>query len=134
MIRSGFHHLAVVDADGYAVGFVSALDLIRARHGLPASHPAAAPLYATTADDLWSDAIEFSEAGLADVPAQPGRFVLVADDDLVWTEPCHDLRGRLTELVERPVDRIAFFLEGGPLRLHIAVLEDGPHRVLGAQG
>jgi len=41
LAESGVHHLVVVDANGRAVGMLSALDVVRALAGLPPKHPAA---------------------------------------------------------------------------------------------
>ncbi len=41
----GLHHLVVVDADGVAVGMVSAIDFVRALVRLPVTHPQAFDRY-----------------------------------------------------------------------------------------
>jgi CBS domain-containing protein len=41
LANSNVHHLVVLDRDGRAVGMLSAVDVVRALLGLPATHPVA---------------------------------------------------------------------------------------------
>jgi CBS domain-containing protein len=45
LLDSGMHHLVVVDADGVAIGMVSAIDFVRAFSGRATTHPVAFSAY-----------------------------------------------------------------------------------------
>ncbi|MCA9649782.1 MAG: CBS domain-containing protein [Myxococcales bacterium] len=134
MADSGFHHLAVTDAEGHAVGFVSAVDLLRAELGRPPHHPSLAPFHDPRRGLPWVDAGPFAAATAAELPSAPGHLVLLAGSRIAWVESCHDLHHRAHDLLQHPPARVVLFLDGGPLRIRYAVLDEGHHRVLGAKG
>lgn len=131
--HTGFHHLVVVDADHRAVGFLSAIDLIRAsqgwtRPGAPDSEPPPG-----SPELEWSDVEMLTEMGVLAAPEGPGVFVLMrVPDDLpptvVWVQGATDLRQRLGELLEEPPPRLARYLERGHLRFRAAAVPDVSQR------
>ncbi len=97
------HHLVVVDGAGVAIGIVSTLDLLRALLGMPPHHPAMFPHWDETTEVSWTDDWPLDEGNCARAPAAPGVLVLVSDafgkSDVVWAEPCADVRQRASELL-----------------------------------
>jgi CBS domain-containing protein len=131
--HTGFHHLVVVDADHRAVGFISAIDVIRAqqgwtRPGAPPSEPAPA-----SPELEWSAREKLTETGILAAPEGAGIFVLLrVPEDLpstvVWAQAATDLRERLGELRRDPPPRIARYLERGQLWFRAASVPDQAHR------
>jgi CBS domain-containing protein len=131
--HTGFHHLVVVDAEHRAVGFVSAIDVIRAqqgwtRPGAPSAEPAPA------APELeWSGEEKLSETGILAAPEGAGIFVLLrVPEDLaptvLWAQATTDLRKRLGELLRDPPPRLARYLERGHLCFRAAAVPDEARR------
>lgn len=131
--HTGFHHLVVVDGDHRAVGFVSAIDVIRAQQGwtrpgaAPAEPPPAAP------DLEWSADERLTETGLLAAPEGPGLFVLLrVPDDLpptvLWAQATSDLRRRLSDLLDDPPPRLARYVERGQLHFRAAAVPDEAKR------
>lgn len=131
--HTGFHHLVVVDAEHRAVGFVSAVDVIRAlqgwtRPGAPPAEPAPA-----SPELEWSAQEVLSETGILAAPEGAGIFVLLrVPDDLpstvLWAQSSKDLRERLGQLLADPPPRLARYLERGHLRFRAASVPDDAQR------
>lgn len=109
MTERSRHHLACVDEDGRAVGFVGALDVLRGLTGVPVPHPQAFAHHERASGLTWSDdaLLTFDHARAA--PAEPGIFRLVdaapgRPNLVVWSESTPDLRHRLNELLSRPAE------------------------------
>jgi CBS domain-containing protein len=127
--HTGFHHLVVVDGDHRAVGFVSAIDVIRAqqgwtRPGAPSAEPApGAPQLE------WSAEQKLTETGILAAPEGPGVLVLLrVPQDLpstvLYAKSTGDLRGLLTDLLEDPPPRLARYVERGHLCFRAAAVPD----------
>lgn len=131
--HTGFHHLVVVDADHHAVGFVSAIDVIRAQHGW--TRPGAPPAEPAPASPNleWSGQEKLTETGILAAPEGAGVFVLLrVPKDLpptvLWAQATTNLRERLGELREEPPPRIARYLERGHLFFRAAAVPDEAQR------
>lgn len=131
--HTGFHHLVVVDADHHAVGFVSAIDVIRAEQGWtrPGAPPSEPPPASPELE--WSGQERLTETGILAAPEGPGIFVLLrVPEDLpptvLWAQATTDLRERLGELCDDPPARIARYLERGHLSFRAASVPDEAHR------
>jgi CBS domain-containing protein len=102
------HHLACIDHSGRAVGFVSAVDLLRALVGLPAKHPSTFPHYDASTGLTWTDAQPLTAAGVLEgAPDAPGLYVLVTSramepEVVVWSEATVNVRSRLLDLTTSP--------------------------------
>lgn len=127
--QTGFHHLVVVDGEHRAVGFVSAIDVIRAnqgwsRPGAPAGEPAPAAAHLE-----WSASQELTEIGQQAAPEGPGVLVLLrVPDDLpptmLWVQSTSNLRGLLREFLDDPPPRLARYLERGHLHFRAAAVPE----------
>ena len=98
MADTGFHHLVVVDAEGRAVGFVSAIDLLREGLGRTTSHPSLAPFYDPRTGLSWVEGGTFEAAAIEPLPQAPGHLMLMAGSQIAWVDSCHDLRHRAADL------------------------------------
>jgi CBS domain-containing protein len=131
--RTEFHHLVVTDVDGRAIGFVSAIDVIRAQLGwIPTEVPADDKPPAGLDLD-WSGDESFTKDGLQAAPAGPGVFVLTRITDehppsIIWAETNDDLPRRLNDLLDDPPPRIARILERGRLHFRAASVADAAQR------
>jgi len=131
---TGFHHLPVVDRDGRAVGFVSALDVVRGLIGEPAPHPSVFPHLEPQTGVTWTDEHPLSFDHIEAAPAGPGVLVLVHGgsghpDRVVWAEQAEDVRARLAELLSpecRP--RLRRWFKPGTLRFRAALVPDPEQR------
>jgi CBS domain-containing protein len=146
LARSGHHRLVVVDAEGKAVGNVSALDVLRELSGLPAAHPAAFPHFDRKTQLVWTDARPLTLDEIEAAPDGPGLLMLILGapglpERVVWAEACRDVYARLVDILSTPQsDRpiLARWLERGPLRFRAAPVEDvdrgrsALHRILAA--
>jgi predicted transcriptional regulator len=126
--QTGFHHLPVVDAVGRAVGFVSALDLLRGLLGLPAEHPAAFPHVDERTGLVWSNDRPLDWSYVESAPDGPGVLMLIESragypDRIVSAEAPQSLRGRLVQILGNP-DR------GANLLFRVAASENGEMREL----
>lgn len=131
--HTGFHHLVVVDGDHHAVGFVSAIDVIRAQMGWtrPGAPPVEPPPAAPELE--WSAQEKLSETGLLAAPEGPGLFVLLrVPEDLpptvLWAQASGNMRARLAELLEEPPARLARYVERGHLYFRAAGVPDEAQR------
>ena len=77
LAAAGFHHAPVVDREGVLVGFVSALDLLRAFVGQPATHPDTFPHWDEATGAAWTDELVVNDARLAEAPRGPGVIVYI---------------------------------------------------------
>lgn len=124
---TGYHHLAVVDGAGRAVGFLSAIDVIRAHLRRRILHPDVSdggPV------PRWSETAWLTSEQLASAPAGGGVLTLIArgkdtPDTVVWAESAENLRARLQQLLDDPPDRLLWYLEGGPLAFRTAPAPTG---------
>ena len=124
--ESGFHHVLVVDAEQHGVGFLSAIDIIRAqlgwhRPGGADEEPAPGPW----AQLEWTDEEKLTETGLLAAPGKAGLLLMQRDmpdgtKHVVWAESCPNVRNRLLELWQEPPARIARLLERGSLTFRAA--------------
>ncbi len=130
--ETGYHRLAVVDDDGVAVGVVSALDLVRAIAGLPASHPAGFSHYDAPTDAVWTDDAVFGEANIARAPDGPGVLLLKYGgpglrEVVVWGEAAENVRERLQRILAAPAEVVPLvgqWLRKGTLRFRAAAVAD----------
>lgn len=109
MAERSRHHLACVDDEGRAVGFVGVLDVLRGTIGAPVPHPVAFSHFDPASGLTWTDdaLLTFDHARVA--PAEPGLFKLIdaapdRSDRVVWSEATPDLRRRLNELLSNPAE------------------------------
>jgi CBS domain-containing protein len=133
LARTELHHLVVTDTKGLAVGFVSAIDVIRAQLGWIPTEVPTDDRPPAGLDLPWSGDESFSKAGLQAAPAGPGIFVLTRITDehppsIIWAETTEDLSRRLTALLEDPPPRIARVLERGRLHFRAAAVPDADQR------
>ncbi len=134
---SGLHHLVVVDDTQRAVGFLSAVDVIKAFLN-PSEGAEKAPVRVAGSLE-WSDHERLSTAGLLAAPDGPGVFVLLTVDPgrpevFNWAEESDNVRARLRTLLADPPPRLARFIEADRIRFRAATAEteDERQRVLSA--
>ena len=107
MAQRGCRRLVVVDKDGFMVGVVSSIDVLRGLTGVPATHPDTFPHFDKDTGLVWSDDATLDEAAIAGAPHGPGVLVLVHGgtnraETIVWTEGVYDVHERLQSIVTRP--------------------------------
>lgn len=131
----GYHHAPVVDREGALVGFVSALDLLRAFVGQPAAHPDTFPHWDEETGAAWTDEIVLGDAHIADAPRGPGVIVFLEGgrgrtETVIAVDETHDVRARLLDLLTNPSQRpeLERALAAGRLRFRAAVIADPRHR------
>lgn len=122
---TGYHHLAVVDGAGRAVGFLSAIDVLRAQLGRRVLHPDLFPYASAGPNVAWSARAGLDDAGVAGAPTDAGMLVLLAHGDgapdtVVWAETAHNVQTRLRQLRDDPPERLFWYLEGGGLGFRTA--------------
>jgi CBS domain-containing protein len=98
------HHLVVVDGSGTAVGMLSVVDVLRALLDLPTRHPRTFPHWDQAAAVSWTDDWPVDERAAQHAPSAPGILVLATSrlgeiEKVLWVEPCHDLRARVSSLI-----------------------------------
>lgn len=133
---SGRRHLVAVDAEGRAVGLVSALDVVRGLLGLPIAHPDAFPHFDELLHVCWSDQLPMDLAHVDAAPSAAGLLVLIrgrpgVPDRPVWAEACHNVQSRLLDLLTLPQTDSPILqrnLERDDLRFRTAVVADPEHR------
>jgi hypothetical protein len=107
--ETGYRHLVVVDADGHAIGMLSALDALRGVLGLPAPHPAAFPHLDLRAGAYFTDDAPLDSGHIDAAPDGPGVLALIhgvagAADRVVWVESTNNVRSRLVDMLSTPQD------------------------------
>lgn len=135
LAAGGFHHAPVVDGEGRVVGFVSALDLLRAFVGQPTPHPAGFPHFDEATGVVWTDDHPLTDAHLDAAPDAPGVLALVEGgrgcaERVIAVEETHNLRARLLDLVSEPTGRLELdrALSLGTLRYRAAAVDDARRR------
>ena len=135
LAANGFHHAPVVSGDGTLVGFISALDLLRAFVGQPASHPDTFPHWDEATEAAWTDEHVLNDARLADAPQGPGVVVYIEGgrgrkESVVAVDQTHDVRARLLDFLSDPDARpdLARAFAAGRLRYRAAAIVDPKHR------
>jgi CBS domain-containing protein len=136
-VESGVHHLVVLDAEGRAVGFISALDLLRGLIGLPAAHPPTFPHYDAQSGVAFTDDIPFDLERVQLAPDGPGVFCLIEGgrdrrEVPSWAEASHNVRARLYDLLspsQSEDSRLLQLLHNLPrLRFRAAAVPDSAQR------
>lgn len=125
IVATGYHHLVVVDDRERAVGFLSAVDVLRAVMDPPADEPMLPGL----TELEWTAVERLSDPGLSAAPEGPGVLVLMRADHghtptITWAETCDSVQGRLLDLRENPPPRLARLLESDRLRYRAASVPD----------
>jgi CBS domain-containing protein len=135
LAAGGFHHAPVVDGDGALVGFVSALDLLRAFVGQPAAHPDTFPHWDEATGAAWTDELVLSDAHIDAAPRGPGVVVYIEGgrgrkETVIAVDETHDVRARLLDLLANPSQRpdLERPLAAGRLRFRAASIADPKHR------
>jgi CBS domain-containing protein len=136
LARRGLHHAPVVDGDGRVVGFVSALDLLRALFDLPPRHPPATLRRDPHTGALWGDDARLDPPHAEAAPAAPGVLVVVEQhghrsERVIIVEACDELRARVREIVAALAASRPFAREiaHGDLRFRCAVIDDPAERL-----
>jgi len=135
LAAGGFHHAPVVDAEGAVVGFVSALDLLRAFVGQPAAHPDTFPHWDAATSAAWTDELVLSDAHVGAAPRGPGVIVYIEGgrgrkETVIAVDQTHDVRARLLDLLTNPAQRpeLERALAARRLRFRAAAIGDPKHR------
>ena len=136
LARTDYHHLAVVDDRGRAIGMVSAADLLRGLLGIPARHPAAFPHLDRELNVTWTDDELLEQDRLSAAPEGAGVIVLLhggrgVAEVPVWVESCARVHTRLEELLFIPqadTPALAAILKQGHLRFRAAAVVDPARR------
>jgi CBS domain-containing protein len=135
LAAGGYHHAPVLNREGRLVGFVSALDLLRAFVGQPAAHPDTFPHWDAATRSAWTDELVLSEARVDAAPRGPGVVVYVQGgrghkEEVVAVEQTHDVHARLLDFLSDPETRpdLARALAAGNLRYRAAAISDPTHR------
>jgi CBS domain-containing protein len=136
LARRGLHHAPVVDAEERVVGFVSALDLLRALFELPPRHPAATLRRDPHTGALWSDDARLDAPHAEAAPTAPGVLIVVEQrghrsERVIVVEACDELRVRVREIVVALAASPPFAreIERGALRFRCAMIDDPGERL-----
>ena len=132
LAETGRHRLIVVDAEGRAIGVVSALDVLRGLLGLPITHPAAFPHFDAETRLTWTDDVPLDLGHLDIAPDGPGLLQLVhggagLPERVVWVESCENVYTRLTDMLvepQRDTPILAWWLAQKPLWFRAAAAAD----------
>lgn len=130
--ETGFHRLVVVDAEGEAVGMLSALDVVRGLVGMPAFRPSVFPHYDDTHDLTWTNDTVLDLDRIEVAPDGPGILVLIhggagKPERVVWVESAQNVRKRLIYMLSAPGDNplaLQHWLSLGGLRFRAASQAD----------
>lgn len=135
LAENDIHHLVVVDEQGRATGFLSALDVVRGLIGLPAPHPAAFPHLDSDTGISWTDDIPLALDQVKGAPDGPGVWVLIhggvdTPEAMVWAESADNVCTRLIDLLSLPQKepKLVTYLERGDLRFRAAAVTDPDQR------
>jgi CBS domain-containing protein len=131
LAHTGYHHLVVIDQQRRAIGFLSALDVLRGLIGLPARHPASFPHFDEDTGLRWTDDTLFNLEHIDLAPDGPGVFVLIHGgagmaESVAWVESAPNIRGRLLQMLATlPAEQsqLAGWLRRGQLRFRAASVE-----------
>jgi len=129
-----YHHLVVVDAGGYVVGMVSALDIIRGLMGLPAPHPASFPHLDRETGLSWTDDLPLELSEIHAAPDGPGVLVLLhggagVAERVLWAESSESVRDRLKQMLTTvQPGLLGAWLAYGGLRFRAASAPDPAER------
>lgn len=132
LAETGRHRLVVLDAEGRAIGVVSALDVVRGLLGLPAAHPPAFPHLDEETRLTWTDDVPLDVDRLDMAPDGPGLLQLVhggagLPERVVWVESCENVYTRLTDMLAEPqTDQpvLAWWLAQNSMRFRAAAAAD----------
>lgn len=136
--ETGFHRLVVVNAEGEAVGMLSALDVVRGLVGMPAFRPSVFPHYDHALDLVWTNDTVLDLDRVEAAPDGPGILVLIhggagKPERMVWVESAQNVRKRLIYMLSAPSDNplaLQHWLALGGLRFRAASQEDPGAREL----
>lgn len=130
--ETGFHRLVVVDAEGGAVGMLSALDVVRGLVGMPAFRPSVFPHYDHTLGLTWTNDTVLDLDRIEAAPDGPGILVLIdggagKPERMVWVESAQNVRKRLIDMLSAPAENplaLQHWLALGGLRFRAASQAD----------
>jgi CBS domain-containing protein len=135
LAQQDLHHVAVVDQDGVAVGFLSTLDVIRGLRGLPIRHPLAFPHLDAQTGVSWTNDLEPQLDVLRSAPDGPGVWILIQEGagarrTIVWAEASANVCSRLIDLVSLPQSEpsLAQLLAQDTIRVRAASVSDPEQR------
>lgn len=134
--ETGFHRLVVVDAEGEAVGMLSALDVVRGLVGMPAFRPSVFPHYDHALGLTWTNDTVLDLERIEAAPDGPGILVLIhggagKPERMVWVESAQNVRKRLIDMLSAPAENpfaLQHWLELGDLRFRAAAQADPGER------
>jgi CBS domain-containing protein len=106
-VRSGVHHLVVLNELERVSGIVSALDLLAGFVGYPAQHAPSYPHFDAATGLSWSECAPLALEFLPMAPDAPGVLTLIfggqdKNEVLVWAEAAHNVRSRLYQMISTP--------------------------------
>jgi hypothetical protein len=102
------HHLVCVGDGGRAIGFISALDVLRGLTGQPVPHPTSFPHWDPETGLSWSNVARLQLEKVRELaPDGPGLYVLIqprrdAPNQVVWSEASPNVHDRLVDMLARP--------------------------------
>lgn len=133
IVRTELHHLIVANAGGNAIGFVSAVDIIRAQLGWAPTEVSVDDRPPASLDLDWSGDEGFTQAGLAAATDSPGVFVLTRITDehppsIIWADTSDNVRADLQKLLADPPPRISRVIERGRLHFRTAPVPEPDRR------
>jgi CBS domain-containing protein len=132
LAQTGFHHVVVIDEKGRAIGFLSAIDLLRGLIGLPARHPATFPHFDEHTGLRWTDDTLFNFEHIHHAPDGPGVLVLIHGgvgiaESVAWVDSIPNIRaGLIRMLATLPAEQsqLAGWLKRGQLRFRAAPVDE----------
>ncbi len=107
LVENGRHRLVCIDAEGRAVGVVSAVDVLAAVQGLPVRHPNGFPHIDHVTGLSFTDEAPLDADHVEIAPDGPGLILLVHGgagerETPIWAEASPNVRTRLYELSRSP--------------------------------
>lgn len=132
MAEHNLHHAVVVRDDGFAVGMLSAVDVLKALCGMPVNHPESFPNYDANTGICWTEDAFFDLEHADIAPDGPGILALIyarprRKDAIVWSEACNNVRTRIYEMLSIPqaeTPMLARILSDRGLRFRAALVPD----------
>lgn len=127
-----YHHLVVVDGDGKATGFLSAIDVIRCLMGQATRHPSTFPHFDAATGLVWTDDGELTRESIGAAPDAAGVYILIRTqpgvaDTIVWADTSSNVRESLLGLLDSPGPLTREF-EGARIRFRAAAAPDPEER------